>query len=361
MKKTTLYQHHLELNAKMSPFGGYEMPIQYTGLKKENLAVRNNLGVFDVSHMGEFYITGPNALPLLQYLCSNDISKIAIGKAQYNYFPNEKGGIIDDLIVYRLEEMKYLLVVNASNKEKDWAWIQQQNQNYGAKLEDVSEVTALLAIQGPSALEAMQKLTPVELKKLPFYAHTTGEFAGCKQTLIATTGYTGAGGIEIYFPAAQAPQIWEAILDAGAAYDILPAGLAARDTLRIEMGYCLYGNEIDETTSPIAAGLKWITKPETASVNAEQLAKEIEVGTSTKLIGFLMEGRAIPRAGHEIIDQNNQIIGRVTSGTQSPSLAQGIGLGYIQTAYSEPGTQVGIEIREKYCSATIIRLPFIKG
>jgi len=257
--------------------------------------------------------------------------------------------------------MRYLLVVNASNKEKDWAWIQQQNQNFGAKLEDVSEATALLAIQGPSALEAMQKLTPVELKKLPFYAHTTGEFAGCKQTLIATTGYTGAGGIEIYFPAAQAPQIWEAILDAGAAYDILPAGLAARDTLRIEMGYCLYGNEIDETTSPIAAGLKWITKPETASVNAKQLAKEIEVGTSTKLIGFLMEGRAIPRAGHEIINQDNQIIGRVTSGTQSPSLAQGIGLGYIQTAYSEPGTQVGVEIREKYCSATIVRLPFIKG
>lgn len=361
MKKTTLYHHHLELNAKMSPFGGYEMPIQYTGVKKEHLAVRNNLGVFDVSHMGEFYVTGANALPLLQYLCSNDISKITVGKAQYNYFPNEKGGVIDDLIVYRLEEMKYLLVVNASNKEKDWEWIQKQNQAFGAKLEDVSEKTALLAIQGPKALEAMQKLTPVELKKLPFYAHTIGVFAGCKETLIATTGYTGAGGIEIYFPAAQAPHVWEAVLEAGAAFGIVPAGLAARDTLRIEMGYCLYGNEIDETTSPIAAGLKWITKPETENINAGQLAKEIETGSSTKLIGFLMDGRAIPRTGHEIIDQDNQIIGRVTSGTQSPSLSQGIGLGYIQTPYAKPGNEVGIKIRDKFCSAQIIQLPFIKG
>ena len=361
MKKTTLYQHHLKLNAKMTEFGGYEMPIQYTGVKKEHLAVRASLGVFDVSHMGEFYISGPKALDLLQYVCSNDISKIAVGKAQYNYFPNEQGGIIDDLIVYRLAETKYLLVVNASNKEKDWAWIQKQNQKFGAQLEDASDEIALLAIQGPKAFEAMQQLTPVDLKKLPFYAHTTGLFAGCDQTLIATTGYTGAGGIEIYFPANRAPQIWEAVLEAGAPYEITAAGLAARDTLRIEMGYCLYGNEIDETTSPIAAGLKWITKPETAVINANQLKEEIKIGSPNKLVGFLMGGRAIPRKGHEIIDHNMNIIGRVTSGTQSPSLSQGIGLGYIQTPHAIVGAEVGIQIRDKYCGAKIVPLPFING
>ena len=284
MKKTTLYNTHLELNAKMTSFGGFEMPIQYSGVKKEHLTVRNNLGVFDVSHMGEFYVSGPNALPLLQYICSNDISKISVGKAQYNYFPNETGGIVDDLIIYRIEESSYLLVVNASNILKDWKWIQKHNTSFNAKIEDRSEITALLAIQGPKALEAMQKLTSSRLDELPYYAHTQGTFAGCENTLIATTGYTGAGGIEIYFPSEKAPLVWGAVLEAGESFGIAPIGLAARDTLRTEMGYCLYGNEINDTSSPIAAGLKWISKPEKGCINATQISSEISNGTAKKLI-----------------------------------------------------------------------------
>ncbi len=361
MKKTTLYHTHLALNAKMTPFGGYEMPIQYTGVKKEHLIVRNNLGVFDVSHMGEFYVSGPHALPLLQYVCSNDISKISIGKAQYNYFPNETGGIVDDLIVYRLEEMNYLLVVNASNITKDWEWITKHNALFGAELIDRSEETALLAIQGPKALEAMQKLSSSRLDELPYYAHTTAKFAGCENTLIATTGYTGAGGIEIYFPAAKAPQVWESVLEAGRAYGIEPIGLAARDTLRTEMGYCLYGNEINDTISPIAAGLKWISKPEKKCINATQIAAEIKNGTDKKLVGFLMDARAIPRSGHQLVDENNNPIGIVSSGTQSPSLSKGIGLGYVDTTFAKIGTTIGVWIREKYCPAQVVKLPFIKS
>ena len=307
MKKTTLYNTHLELNAKMTSFGGFEMPIQYSGVKKEHLTVRNNLGVFDVSHMGEFYISGPNALPLLQYICSNDISKISVGKAQYNYFPNETGGIVDDLIIYRIEESSYLLVVNASNILKDWKWIQKHNTSFNAKIEDRSEITALLAIQGPKALEAMQKLTSSRLDELPYYAHTQGTFAGCENTLIATTGYTGAGGIEIYFPSEKAPLVWGAVLEAGESFGIAPIGLAARDTLRTEMGYCLYGNEINDTSSPIAAGLKWISKPEKGCINATQISAEISNGTAKKLIGFLMESREIPRSGHTLVDKENKI------------------------------------------------------
>jgi len=361
MKKTTLYNVHIALNAKMTIFGGFEMPIQYTGVKKEHLTVRNNLGVFDVSHMGEFYISGPNALPLLQYICSNDISKISIGKAQYNYFPNEIGGIVDDLIVYRLEETLYLLVVNASNILKDWEWIQKHNIAFGAKLEDRSAQTTLLAIQGPKALEAMQILTNSRLNELTNYAHTIDTFAGCQNTLIATTGYTGAGGIEIYFPSEKAPVVWEAILEAGKAYEIAPIGLAARDTLRTEMGYCLYGNEINDTTSPIAAGLKWISKPEKGCINADQISAEIINGTTRKLIGFLMESRAIPRSGHTLLDKENNIIGQVSSGTQSPTLSKGIGLGYLDADFAKPGTKISVLIREKNCPARVIKLPFIKS
>jgi aminomethyltransferase len=361
MKKTTLYHTHLALNAKMTSFGGYEMPIQYTGVKKEHLTVRNQLGVFDVSHMGEFYVSGPQALALLQKVCSNDISKLTVGKAQYNYFPNETGGIVDDLIVYRLEETVYLLVVNASNIEKDWEWIQHHNSSFGAAIENRSDQTALLAIQGPKALEAMQKLTPINLSELPYYAHATGVFAGCEPTLIATTGYTGAGGIEIYFPAEKAPEIWEAVLDAGADFGIAPVGLAARDTLRTEMGYCLYGNEINDSSSPIAAGLSWISKPEKGCINADTLKEEIQSGTSQKLVGFVMEGRAIPRSGYDLIDANDRIIGRVTSGTQSPSLSQGIGLGYVDHEFAIPGTVIGVRIREKYNAAQIVKLPFLKS
>jgi len=360
MKKTTLYNTHLALNAKMTPFGGYEMPVQYIGVTKEHLAVRNSVGVFDVSHMGEFLVSGAKAFDLLQYICSNDISKINIGKAQYNYFPNEKGGIVDDLIVYRLKETEYLLVVNASNIDKDWNWVEKHNSNFGALLENKSEETALLAIQGPKAIEGMQKLTSIPLAELPYYAHTTATFAGCENTLIATTGYTGAGGIEIYFPANKAPEIWASIMKAGADYEITPAGLAARDTLRIEMGYCLYGNEINDNTSPLAAGLGWVTKLETGTFNSEILALQKKEGLSEKLVGFLLETRGIPRSGYEIVNREGKIIGTVTSGTQSPILSQGIGLGYVKLEYSKPGSEIAIRIRDKDCPAIIIKLPFIK-
>ena len=360
MKKTTLYNTHLALKAKMTSFGGYEMPIQYSNIKEEHLAVRNRLGVFDVSHMGEFYVSGTKALDLLQLVCSNDISKIAVGKAQYNYFPNKTGGIVDDLIVYRLEEMRYLLVVNASNIEKDWDWINQNNLSFGARLENKSEETALLAIQGPKAATAMQSLTAIDLGQLPYYSHITATFAGIPEVLLATTGYTGAGGIEIYFPASVASKVWEAVFEAGAPFGIVPVGLAARDTLRMEMGYCLYGNEINDSTSPIAAGLQWISKPEKGCINAKQIISEIEQGTDKKLVGFLMEGRPIPRMGHTLVDRDDNGIGQVTSGTQSPTLSQGIGLGYVHSSYAKPGTSIGVMIREKNCPAKVVKLPFIK-
>jgi aminomethyltransferase len=361
MKKTTLYNTHLNLNAKMTPFGGYEMPVQYSGVTKEHLAVRKGVGVFDVSHMGEFMVSGPKAFDLLQYICSNDISKISIGKAQYNYFPNETGGIVDDLIVYRLEEEKYLLVVNASNIEKDWKWVQKHNVDFGAVVEDQSEETALLAIQGPKAIEAMQQLTSAPLTELPYYSHTTATFAGCENTLIATTGYTGAGGLEIYLPSSKAPEVWDAIMKAGADFDILPAGLAARDTLRLEMGYCLYGNEINDTTSPLAAGLNWVTKLDTGTYNADHLINQKKEGTPEKLVGFVLKNRGIPRAGYSIVNQNNERIGAVTSGTQSPILSQGIGLGYVSSNYAKPGTQIAIQIRDKESLAEVVKLPFIKN
>jgi aminomethyltransferase len=361
MKKTTLYNTHLNLNAKMTPFGGYEMPVQYSGVTKEHLAVRKGVGVFDVSHMGEFMVSGPKAFDLLQYICSNDISKISIGKAQYNYFPNETGGIVDDLIVYRLEEEKYLLVVNASNIEKDWKWVQKHNVDFGAVVEDQSEETALLAIQGPKAIEAMQQLTSAPLTELPFYSHTTATFAGCENTLIATTGYTGAGGLEIYLPSSKAPEVWDAIIKAGADFDILPAGLAARDTLRLEMGYCLYGNEINDTTSPLAAGLNWVTKLDTGTYNADHLINQKKEGTPVKLVGFVLKNRGIPRAGYSIVNQNSERIGAVTSGTQSPILSQGIGLGYVSSNYANPGTQIAIQIRDKESLAEVVKLPFIKN
>jgi len=361
MKKTTLYNTHLNLNAKMTPFGGYEMPVQYSGVTKEHLAVRKGVGVFDVSHMGEFMVSGPKAFGLLQYICSNDISKISIGKAQYNYFPNETGGIVDDLIVYRLEEEKYLLVVNASNIEKDWKWVQKHNVDFGAVVEDQSEETALLAIQGPKAIEAMQQLTSAPLTELPYYSHTTATFAGCENTLIATTGYTGAGGLEIYLPSSKAPEVWDAIMKAGADFDILPAGLAARDTLRLEMGYCLYGNEINDTTSPLAAGLNWVTKLDTGTYNADHLINQKKEGTPEKLVGFVLKNRGIPRAGYSIVNQNSERIGAVTSGTQSPILSQGIGLGYVSSNYAKPGTQIAIQIRDKESLAEVVKLPFIKN
>ena len=343
----------------MAPFGGYLMPIQYDSLIKEHLSVRNNLGVFDVSHMGEFKISGENAIEFLQYVCSNDISKIPIGKAQYNYFPSESGGIIDDLIVYKLDDKEYLLVVNASNIEKDWNHLEKNNKAFGAKLENISDQTALLSVQGPRALEAMQSLTDFKLISLPHYGLAITNFAGFQNILIATTGYTGAGGIEIFFQSNKAEKIWYSILEAGSAFGIKPVGLGARDSLRTEMGYCLYGNEIDETTSPISAGLGWISEPEKRCINFKNIRRQKSNGTERKLIGFVIEGRAIPRNGYILVDKYQNQIGKVTSGTLSPYLEKGIGLGYVKSDFSSPLTEIGVVIRGKVWTAKIVKTPFI--
>ena len=335
------------------------MPIQYDSLIKEHITVRKKLGVFDVSHMGEFKISGPNAIDLLQYICSNDISKIPVGKAQYNYFPNEIGGIVDDLIVYRLDDKDYMLVVNASNIKKDWEHIRKNNESFGAKINNDSDKIALLSIQGPNALEAMQSLTDSNLNSLPYYGHTFASFAGFQNTIISNTGYTGAGGLEIYFKSEQAEKIWDSVLEAGSSFSIKPIGLGARDSLRTEMGYCLYGNEINETTSPIAAGLGWISKPETKCINFENIHRQKLNGTEYKLIGFIIDGRAIPRNGYNLVNMYNSKIGRVTSGTRSPILEKGIGLGYIKTSFSSPQTKIGVIIRDKFWSAKVVKTPFI--
>ena len=360
MKKTALFNTHQSLGAKMAPFGGFEMPIQYSSVTKEHLAVRSSVGVFDVSHMGEFIVEGKTAFALLQYVCSNDISKLVQGKAQYNCFPNGRGGIVDDLIVYQLEEERYLLVVNASNIEKDWNWLQTQNKTFNANLVDQSDATALLAIQGPKALEAMQQLTDIDLSALPYYAHKSGTFAGQSEVLIATTGYTGSGGIEIYFDKQHAATIWEAVFSAGKDFDIVPVGLAARDTLRLEMGYCLYGHEINDTTSPIAAGLGWITRPLTKGIDSDRLAVEKKEGTPQKLVGLLLEDRGIPRADYTVVDENDNQIGYLTSGTQSPILKKGVGLAYVDREFAKVDTLVYIKIRDKNCAAKVVPLPFIK-
>ena len=360
MKKTPFFEIHSRLGAKMSLFGGHQMPIQYKGVREEHLAVRQNIGVFDVSHMGEFWVEGPNALDLLQYICSNDISKLIPGKAQYNYLPNEEGGVVDDLIVYQLDTEKYLLVVNASNIEKDWDHILKHNKKFNAGLEDVSKETALLAIQGPKAIMAMQSICDARIDLLSNYSHTTSTFAGVKNVMVATTGYTGAGGIEIYFDVAMAKKVWNGVMKAGADFGILPIGLAARDTLRLEMGYCLYGNEIDDNTSPISAGLRWVTQPLTGFLNASMIQKSIQEGTTEKLIGFKIDERGIPRSGYILFDSDQNPIGRVTSGTHSPSLNKGIGLGYVKTAFSKPGHKLYVQVRDKLVPATVVKLPFLK-
>ena len=361
MLKTILHDTHVSLGAKMIPFGGFLMPVQYEGVTKEHLTVRKNIGVFDVSHMGEFFVEGPNAIGLLQHICSNDITKLSPGKAQYNYLPNTKGGVVDDLIVYQLTENRYLLVVNASNIEKDWNWINEQNKIYNAKLINASDEYSLLAVQGPKAIEAMQSLTTIELNHLPFYAHQTGVFAGISNILVATTGYTGSGGLEIYIPNAKVKEVWNAIFEAGKDFGIQPIGLAARDTLRLEMGYCLYGNEINENQSPIEAGLGWITRSETKFINSETLGKQKREGTDISLVGFELQERGIPRTDHKLFDNSGNLIGRVTSGTQAPSLNIGIGLGYVPKKFSEVGSEIQLQVRNKMLSAKIISLPFYKA
>lgn len=361
MKNTALTKTHEALNAKMVPFAGYLMPVSYEGVNAEHETVRKAVGVFDVSHMGEFLIEGPNALALIQKVTSNDASKLTVGKAQYSYFPNESGGIVDDLIVYRVKEEVYLLVVNASNIQKDWDHISQYNKNIGAILKNISENYSLLAIQGPKAVESMQSLTSVDLSGIKFYNFVVGDFAGVEHVIISATGYTGSGGFEIYCKNEEVKQIWDNVLEAGADYGIKPIGLAARDTLRLEMGYCLYGNDINDDTSPLEAGLGWITKFSKDFVNSEALAKEKEQAPKQKLIAFELEERGIPRQGYEIVDNNGIKIGFVTSGTMSPSLNKGIGLGYVSSAMSEPGSEIHIQIRKNKVKAKVVKLPFYKA
>lgn len=360
MKEIALIDIHKALNAKIVPFAGYNMPVSYEGVNIEHETVRKAVGVFDVSHMGEFLILGENALSLIQKVCSNDVSKLIDGQAQYNCMPNETGGIVDDLIVYRFNAEKYILVVNASNIEKDWNWISQHN-TMNATMRDLSDEYSLLAIQGPKAAEAMQSLTNINLSEMKFYTFEVAEFAGVKNVIISATGYTGSGGFEIYFKNEDAVEIWNKVMEAGADYGIKPIGLAARDTLRLEMGYCLYGNDIDDTTSPFEAGLGWITKFTKDFINSENLKKEKEEGPKRKLIAFELDERGIPRHGYDIVDENGKIIGVVTSGTMSPSLDKGIGMGYIPTEMAKNNSKIFIQIRKNAVPATQVKLPFYKG
>jgi aminomethyltransferase len=359
MKDTALSAIHAALGAKMVPFAGYNMPVSYQGINIEHQTVREKVGVFDVSHMGEFFITGPNALSLIQRVCSNDASKLEDGEAQYSCFPNEDGGVVDDLIVYRIAAEKWLLVVNASNIDKDWAWINSHN-TMGASLENSSDHYSLLAIQGPKAIQAMQSLTQENLSAIKFYTFKINTFAGVENVIISATGYTGSGGFEIYCKNTQVAKIWTKVLEAGANWGIQPIGLAARDTLRLEMGYCLYGNDIDDTTSPLEAGLGWITKFNKDFINSESLKKQKEIGVSKTLVGFELSQRGIPRQGYAIVDAQGNSIGRVTSGTMSPSMGKGIGLGYVPMALKEVGSQIHIQIRNKIVPAIVVKLPFYK-
>lgn len=360
MKKTALTDIHVRTGAKMVPFAGYNMPVQYAGINAEHETVRKAVGVFDVSHMGEFILKGEKALDLIQKVTTNDAAKLFDGKVQYSCLPNENGGIVDDLLVYRLDEKTYMLVVNASNIDKDWDWISKYNVDGEVKMTDISDRTSLLAVQGPRAAEALQSLTEVDLGSMEYYTFKRSTFANVENVIISATGYTGAGGFEIYFDNQHAPHIWEAILKAGEPFGIKPIGLAARDTLRLEMGFCLYGNDIDDTTSPLEAGLGWVTKFSKDFVNSEALKQQKEQGISKKLVGFEMLERGIPRHNYEITDAEGNLIGKVTSGTQSPSLQKAVGLGYVGNAFAKEGTEIYIKIREQKIKAKVVKPPFYK-
>lgn len=360
MKNTALTTTHESLGAKMVPFAGYNMPVSYEGVNAEHETVRKSVGVFDVSHMGEFLISGPTALDLIQKVSSNDATKLTIGRAQYSCLPNETGGIVDDLIIYKIKEEQYLLVVNASNIEKDWNHISSYNDEFKADMKNISEGYSLLAIQGPKAVEAMQSLTSVNLADIKFYHFEVADFAGIDNVIISATGYTGSGGFEIYCKNDEVKQIWDKVFQSGADFGIKPIGLAARDTLRLEMGYCLYGNDIDDNTSPLEAGLGWVTKFNKDFVNSAALEKEKQHGPERKLVAFELDERGIPRHGYDIVDGHGKTIGVVTSGTMSPSMGTGIGLGYVPPIFSDVGSKINIQIRKNAVPATIVKLPFYK-
>lgn len=359
MKNTALTHIHEQLGAKLVPFAGYNMPVQYEGVNVEHETVRNDVGVFDVSHMGEFLLTGENALTLIQKITSNDASVLEVGRAQYSCLPNNNGGIVDDLIIYRIKENQYLLVVNASNIEKDWNWISSHN-DLGVEMKDLSEDYSLLAIQGPKAVEAMQSLTSIDLSAIKYYHFEVGSFAGIEHVIISATGYTGSGGFEIYCKNSEVEQIWNKVFEAGKTFGIKPIGLAARDTLRLEMGFCLYGNDINDSTSPIEAGLGWITKFTKNFVNSDNLKKQKEEGVTKKLVGFELLERGIPRHDYEIVDANGNNIGIVTSGTMAPSLGKGIGMGYVKTEFSTIDSEIYIQIRSNKIKAKVVKMPFYK-
>ena len=357
MRKTSLHTCHLALQAKMIPFAGFEMPVQYIGVVREHHAVREHAGLFDVSHMGEFFISGPQAVPLIQHVFSNDVERLDIGQAQYGYMPNAKGGIVDDLLVYRIDQQRYMFVVNAANIEKDWNWLVTHNKMFGATLENQSDQWSLLALQGPKATSILATLTEASVAKIPFYSFIHGTVAGVDNVLISATGYTGSGGYELYIPNENAEKIWNSLLDNGAE----PCGLAARNTLRIEMGYCLYGNDIDDSTSPIAAGLRWCTAFSKDFVCKDIIEQQKAAGTNTKRVGFVLNERGIPREGYALTDVDGNNIGTVTSGTQSPSLEKGIGMGYVERQHAVVGNNIQVVIRNKSILATITSLPFYRA
>lgn len=361
MKRTVFYDRHVGLGARMVPFAGYEMPVEYQGVRQEHINVRTNVGLFDVSHMGEIWIKGEEAAELVQKLTTNDVYNIEPGQVQYSCFPNGRGGIVDDLLVYHYEENKYLLVVNASNIEKDYFWIFEQNDTL-ADVENASDQISQLAIQGPNALKVLQKLTDTDLASVAYYTFVTGKLAGIENVIISNTGYTGAGGFEIYFYNADGPAIWDGIMEAGKEFGIAPAGLAARDTLRLEMGFCLYGNDIDDTTSPIEAGLGWITKftDRNRFIDRTRLELQKAAGTERKLVGFELLERGIPRQHYKIVDAAGAEIGEVTSGTMSPMMGLGIGMGYVNSDFARPGTEIRISIRNKDIPARVVKPPFYK-
>ncbi|MBN9313593.1 MAG: glycine cleavage system protein T [Chryseobacterium sp. 39-10] len=360
MKKTALYDQHVALGAKMVPFAGFEMPVQYSGVTDEHFAVREKVGIFDVSHMGQFFVEGPHAKDLLQFITSNDVSTLENGKAQYSCLPNGKGGIVDDLIVYKINDEKYFIVVNASNIDKDWNQFTKYNEKFGATLTNASDEMSLIALQGPKAAETLQKLTDTELSAIPYYHFTVGTVNGIQDVIISNTGYTGSGGFELYFKNEDALKIWNALTEAGEEFGLIPCGLAARDTLRLEKGFCLYGNDIDDSTSPLEAGLGWITKLDKGEfVDAEFLKKQKEEGVSRKLVGFEMLERAVPRHDYTVVDADGNTIGKVTSGTMSPMRNVGIGLAYVAKPHFKIGSEIFIQIRNKNIPAKVVKLPFV--